>query len=275
MWEPAFAAACVARVLKRSQPSFIDPARGPSDALAGAAAAVFVAAWRRADAATLGQLIDARTSHFTLMHGAAWSELRARVAGVDYRGVLIVTEGWLHHETHVVSSPSTLRALGETPIALAIVGARAISTHAELSSLRVHDVWLPPAWTLGGQPFEGPVTLAHGRSERGVAAQLGQGGRVMLGRELVSVPWTEEAPMKATEHPTVEVLADVPMVVRVELGAVEMSARAWADLAPGDVLTVGRKIGESVVLRASGVEIARGEMVDVDGEIGVRILERL
>jgi flagellar motor switch/type III secretory pathway protein FliN len=46
-------------------------------------------------------------------------------------------------------------------------------------------------------------------------------------------------------------------------------------LAKGDIITLGRRVGEHVVLRVSGVPIARGDLVQIDGEIGVRIVERL
>jgi type III secretion protein Q len=59
--------------------------------------------------------------------------------------------------------------------------------------------------------------------------------------------------------------------VRVELGAVTMSAREWAALIPGDVVSVGRRIGDLASLRVAGIEVARGELVDIDGELGVRI----
>ena len=61
-------------------------------------------------------------------------------------------------------------------------------------------------------------------------------------------------------------------MVRVELGVVEMKAREWAALSPGDVVTLGRKLGDPAVLRVGGIEVARGEIVQVDGEYGVRIL---
>ena len=67
---------------------------------------------------------------------------------------------------------------------------------------------------------------------------------------------------------------DAPVVVRVEIGAVEMKAREWAELGAGDVVTLGRKLGDPAVLRVAGVEVARGELVQVDGEYAVRILER-
>ena len=71
-----------------------------------------------------------------------------------------------------------------------------------------------------------------------------------------------------------ESMGDVPVVVRVEIGMVQLPAREWAKLSTGDVLTLGKRIGEHVVLRVAGEEVARGELVEVEGEIGVRIVSR-
>ena len=76
------------------------------------------------------------------------------------------------------------------------------------------------------------------------------------------------------EATTIESLEHAPVVVRVELGTVEMKAREWAELGPGDVIALGRWVGDPAILRVGGVELARGELVQVDGEYGVRILAR-
>lgn len=68
-----------------------------------------------------------------------------------------------------------------------------------------------------------------------------------------------------------EIVGETPLMVRLELGALEMSAAEWAALKPGDVVQSGRRLDDPVVLRAGGREIARGELVDVEGELGVRI----
>ena len=60
-------------------------------------------------------------------------------------------------------------------------------------------------------------------------------------------------------------------MVRVELGAVSMSAREWAQLGAGDVIETAQRIAEPVVLRVAGREVGRGELVNVDGQVGVRI----
>ena len=67
------------------------------------------------------------------------------------------------------------------------------------------------------------------------------------------------------------VLADVPVLVRVELGTVSLSAQQWADVRPGMVLTTGHPVGQQVILRVGDLEVARGELVNVEGELGVRI----
>ena len=72
-----------------------------------------------------------------------------------------------------------------------------------------------------------------------------------------------------------DAIGDVPVLVRVEIGEARMPAREWAAVGAGDVVALGRRVGESVVLRVGGVPVARGDLVDVEGEIGVRIVERL
>jgi flagellar motor switch/type III secretory pathway protein FliN len=67
---------------------------------------------------------------------------------------------------------------------------------------------------------------------------------------------------------------DAPLVVRVEVGAVTLTASEWAALGPGDVVALGRRVHEPIVLRVAGAEVARGELVDIEGELGVRIRER-
>lgn len=77
------------------------------------------------------------------------------------------------------------------------------------------------------------------------------------------------------DAPLADALAEAPIVVRVEAGTVTLPARAWASMGAGDVVALDRRTGESVVVRVGGRVVARGELVDVDGTLGVRILERI
>ncbi len=74
----------------------------------------------------------------------------------------------------------------------------------------------------------------------------------------------------------VDAVGEVPVVVRVEIGVAEMRARDSAAITPGDVISLRRRIAEPVVLQWSGVSrMARGELVDIEGDVGVRVTERL
>ncbi len=68
-------------------------------------------------------------------------------------------------------------------------------------------------------------------------------------------------------------LADADLVVRIEVGTLTLPASRWAALSPGEVLTTDTPIGAEAVLRSGGVVLARGELCDVDGHLGVRITE--
>ena len=102
--------------------------------------------------------------------------------------------------------------------------------------------------------------------------QLNADGRLVLGEPVEARLSVERDKSTPNEGETLtDVLLDTPVVVRVELGAVSMSAREWARLGTGDVIETGQRIAEPVVLRIAGREVGRGELVNVDGQVGVRI----
>jgi flagellar motor switch/type III secretory pathway protein FliN len=168
------------------------------------------------------------------------------------------------------------------PLAIPIVACATRASVAEVATLRVGDAWLPGTWPLeltteaGASALRGPVLLAAPGAASGARARLVEGGRLVLSGESDGV-CSVEAEMTEADGETalLEAVGDVPVVVRVEIGEARMSARDWASLGRGDVITLGRRVGELVVLRVGGVAIARGELVNVDGEIGVRIAQRI
>jgi flagellar motor switch/type III secretory pathway protein FliN len=60
--------------------------------------------------------------------------------------------------------------------------------------------------------------------------------------------------------------------VSVELARFTMPLEELGALRTGEVVATGRAVGERVTLRAGGHALAVGELVDVDGEVGVRLL---
>jgi flagellar motor switch/type III secretory pathway protein FliN len=78
----------------------------------------------------------------------------------------------------------------------------------------------------------------------------------------------------AARDPVASALEAAPVVMRLELGSVTLTAAEWARLAPGDVIGTGIRVGEAVVLRVGGAEFGRGELCEVEGELAVRLLSR-
>jgi len=70
-------------------------------------------------------------------------------------------------------------------------------------------------------------------------------------------------------------LADVTMGVTVELGRTVMSVREILQLTEGSVVELDRAAGALVDVLISGSVVARGEVVVVDDQLGVRVLEIL
>jgi type III secretion protein Q len=114
--------------------------------------------------------------------------------------------------------------------------------------------------------------LAAPGAERGLPVRVSS-GRIVLGPSLVRVHEELESTMSHQESELEQIVGDTPLVVRLEVGALEMTAAEWAALRPGDVVQSGRRVEDPVILRAGGREIARGELVDIEGEVGVRITQ--
>lgn len=203
----------------------------------------------------------------------------------------------------------TLRALGATPLELHVVAASGWLPAREVALLAPGDALVMDLRE--GLAPGGACVLAAANAETGVSAErVGAGDdgrqavavrvgarRVGLAPEPGSVERVGDAraareggPVASESSngdatveiaaihdggPLVEALADAPVLVRVEIGSVTLPARDWAAIGVGDVVALDRRVGDLVHLRVGGRTIARGELVDVDGAIGVRVLERL
>jgi flagellar motor switch/type III secretory pathway protein FliN len=270
--EGALASSVVSRALKRTPPSVTNPSHPASPNVAGALAAIVVAAARKGDealrvlAAGPGPVL---VRDFARAHGELL--LAAFTVTVDDDAFLARVMVPRQVASLAKPRPFEAHALGDTPLDLAIVANVSLADPHDIAALAPGDAWIPSDWTLDG--LAGPVLVAAPELEMGVTARLEADGRLVLGGEVKPLSWSTQ--MDETKEALVESVGEAPVVVRVEVGAARMRAREWAELMPGDVVALGRKIAEPVVLRVAGLEVARGELVQIDGEIGVRILERL
>jgi flagellar motor switch/type III secretory pathway protein FliN len=74
----------------------------------------------------------------------------------------------------------------------------------------------------------------------------------------------------ASQNPAVAPL-DVPVTLIVELGRVNLTLTQLAGLKPGDVVELGRHSRAPVELTSGGRLVARGELVQIDTDLGVRV----
>jgi flagellar motor switch/type III secretory pathway protein FliN len=124
------------------------------------------------------------------------------------------------------------------------------------------------------QSGEGRAVLAAGTAEAGVGAELLADGRIVVGEPTKVALAAPESIVNPDDESPAELeraVLEAPLVVRVELATVSLSAGEWATLKAGDVIETRRRIGGPVVLRAGGQALAHGELVNVEGELGVRV----
>jgi len=79
----------------------------------------------------------------------------------------------------------------------------------------------------------------------------------------------EEANVEAD---AIELLNDVPLQIAVELGRVSVTAEELVSLHVGRIFDLGKPPSAQVDLSVNGKVVARGELVEIEGQLGVRIV---
>jgi flagellar motor switch protein FliN/FliY len=123
------------------------------------------------------------------------------------------------------------------------------------------------------------AALAAGR-----AADVGPGSAGAMGAPAAAAPAPSAAPAfgfgapstaagSAVPHRGIEMLHGVVMDVTVEIGRTRMTVRDLLALAPGTVLELDRAAGSPADLLVNGRLVARGEVVVIDEDFGLRVTE--
>ncbi len=287
--EMSLAAAALMRVVKRRAPAVIDPGAWASAQVAGGLGAIVMAALRRAHKGLALRILSAGPARALEGDMARLGQdllavtLTVLMADEAYEARLVVPRSAVQGARGPAWNVAALAGLGVTPLSVPVVIASVRMTTAEFAACQPQDaLMLGRSLTRTSEgAWVGAVLLAAPASTTGVTAELRPDGRIVLGGDVAPV-CAADAEMETNmseaaedKDSLVDTIGDVPVVVRAEIGEARMAAREWAALTRGDVLTLGRRVGEAVVLRVGGVSVARGELVEIDGEIGVRIVERL
>lgn len=68
---------------------------------------------------------------------------------------------------------------------------------------------------------------------------------------------------------------DIPVPLTVVMGRKRVTVKDLLELRSGQVVEMEQRLGEPVEIVAAGKVIAKGELVDVEGKLGVRVLQLL
>jgi flagellar motor switch protein FliN len=85
----------------------------------------------------------------------------------------------------------------------------------------------------------------------------------------------DEAPAAGALGGDLRRLSAVPVDLSVEMGRARMTVGETLELRQGSIITLDRMAGEAVDLLVNGTAIARGEVVVIDEQFGLRVTEML
>ncbi|MDT0200789.1 flagellar motor switch protein FliN [Nocardioides sp. AE5] len=131
-----------------------------------------------------------------------------------------------------------------------------------------------PEFTAGATPVPPAPAQPTSAGSPSVGTVPGQAHAQPAPVHAVPTPQPEQA-VPAAGRRGIEMLHGVVMEVTVELGRTRMTVRDLLALSPGAVLELDRAAGSPADLLVNGRLIARGEVVVVDEDFGLRITEVL
>ncbi|CAN5876396.1 hypothetical protein BH11MYX2_BH11MYX2_32060 [soil metagenome] len=191
------------------------------------------------------------------LRGDVWpvvdiDDARRRFAACGQTVELAIGEGAARTSV-VLAIPAAMRLAHPPPhwpswqFDLPVVVGACILAREDLSRLRVRDVIVV---------------------ERRIALRVGPGDIA-----LEATAGAVEAKVANGYVPRPMVMADdAQLELTVQLATTRLTLRQLSELAPGAIVSLGRPLSGPFEVRAQGRLIGQGELVDVDGELGVRIV---
>lgn len=210
-----------------------------------------------------------------------WTE---RVHGGLVATALSVTVGetggqcfvWCAHGAVQPVRVPTLRApVGRIPLTLRAVVGHAVLRVSQLRTVSVGDVVTLDAWTMDPDGTGETQLWAVGARRALMDGALAPGAI-----RIVAIHKREEFAMGNESEPEpqrgralAELTGDAPVELQVELARFDVPLERLLELRAGELLSTGRAVGSRVALVAAGRVVATGELVDIEGTVGVRVTE--
>ena len=127
---------------------------------------------------------------------------------------------------------------------------------------------------LEGEQYQARITevlLGEQAFQRRVPSEADEAAAEALGEEGEGNPLAESGSVD-DRMDAGDLLGDIPLQISVELARVPVTAEQVVSMRVGQVIELNRTPGEPVDLSVNGKVIARGELVEVEGHLGIRIL---
>ncbi|HXH60006.1 MAG TPA: flagellar motor switch protein FliN [Fimbriimonadaceae bacterium] len=136
---------------------------------------------------------------------------------------------------------------------------------------------LPPSLQTAGSVYRTKVTMS-GDAFAGTLTWVVDPDSAMaiLGIEQVEEPQKSgTAVVTPKSEDSLDILMDIPLQISVELGRVKMVVKDVVELGAGSIIEIDKAAGEPVDVMVNGRTVARGEVVVIEDNFGVRITEIL
>jgi flagellar motor switch protein FliN/FliY len=120
----------------------------------------------------------------------------------------------------------------------------------------------------------GLPSSSGGMGSVGMGSAVGNvsGGGMAVAPPPSFVPQHSGGAFGSTGNKALDLLMDIELPIVIELGRSQMSLKRILELGPGAIVEMDRLAGEPVDILINGKVVARGEVVVVDENFGVRIL---
>ena len=176
-----------------------------------------------------------------------------------------------------------IAALPHQAVDIRAVAARLTLSADDIASVEVGDIIVLEGHelTTGADGIVGAVSLKVGRGQNGTikatvrhegAEALFEITDIVVQHEAQGAAMAEGAQGEPDNLPQTEgLLRDVESPVAVELGRLRLNTAQIVRLRAGQVLRLARNATDPVDLVVNGKLFARGELIEVDGELGVRL----
>jgi len=123
-----------------------------------------------------------------------------------------------------------------------------------------------------------PMGMPMGGQQMGMGMNMGMGMPMQQQMPNINIqaasfsPFSQDInPMQPTEN--ISLIKDVPLEVTVELGRTNKAISDILDFAPGTIIELDKIAGEPVDVLVNGKLVAKGEVVVIEENFGVRVTE--